>query len=46
MKPPQFIKEHLRLIKLLKSGTKRQQILEAIAQSRELKEYLRNKKKK
>lgn len=46
MKPAQFIKEHLRLIKLLKSGTKKQQKLEAAGQASELKKYLKDMKKK
>jgi len=46
MKPAQFIKEHLRLVKLLKSGSKKQQRIEAAGQAAELKKYLKDKKKK
>jgi hypothetical protein len=46
MKPADFIKEHLRLIKVLKSGTKRQQLKEAKDQSKELKKMLEQYKKK
>lgn len=46
MKPAQFIKEHLRLVKLLKSGSKKQQRIEAAGQAAELKKYLIALKKK
>lgn len=46
MKPADFIKEHLRLIKVLKSGTKKEQLKEAKDQSAELKKMLMTYKKK
>jgi hypothetical protein len=44
MTPADFIKEHLRLVKLLKTGSPAQQKKEAKAQAAELKRFLKNKK--
>ncbi len=43
MKPADFIREHLRLIKVLKTGTKKDQLKEAKSQSKELKKMLKKK---
>lgn len=45
MKPADFIKEHLRLVKILKSGSKAVRTKEAIDQSKELKAFLKKLKK-
>jgi hypothetical protein len=45
MTPADFIKEHNRLIKLLKTGTKTQQKKEAKGQAKELKAFLRHLKR-
>lgn len=44
MTPADFIKEHLRLIKILKTGRPAQQKKEAASQAAELKKFLKNKK--
>jgi len=44
MKPADFIKEHLRLVKILTKGTKKQQIKEAKDQASELAKFLKKKK--
>lgn len=46
MKPADFIKEHLRLIRVLSKGTKAEQKKEAKGQAKELKEMLKQYKKK
>ena len=46
MKPADFIREHLRLIRVLKSGSKKEQKKEAVDQSKELKKMLMSYKKK
>lgn len=46
MKPVDFIKEHLRLIKVLKSGSKKEQKKEAADQKIELLKFLKQYKKK
>lgn len=45
MKPSDFIKEHLRLIKVLTTGSKKEQKKEAKDQSKELKKMLMTYKK-
>ena len=46
MKPADFIKEHLRLIMVLKKGTKKEQVKEAKDQKNELMKFLKQYKKK
>jgi hypothetical protein len=41
MKPVDFIKEHTRLIKILKSGTKNERVKEAVGQKKELMKFLK-----
>jgi hypothetical protein len=45
MKPADFIKEHLRFVKILKSGSKNAQTKEAKDQMKELKAFLKKKYK-
>lgn len=45
MKPADFIKEHLRLIKVLKEGSKKEQKKEAVDQKKELLKFLKQYKK-
>ena len=45
MKPADFIKEHLRLIKVLKTGSKKDQKKEATDQKKELLKFMKQYKK-
>lgn len=45
MKPADFIREHIRLIKVLKTGSKKEQKKEAMDQKKELLKFLRSYKK-
>ena len=45
MKPADFIKEHLRLISVLKKGSKKEQVKEAADQKKELMKFLKQYKK-
>ena len=45
MTPKQFIQEHLRLIRVLTKGSKKEQVKEAKDQKKELKEMLKQYKK-
>lgn len=45
MKPADFIREHIRLIKVLTKGTKKEQKKEATDQAKELKKMLMTYKK-
>ena len=45
MKPADFIKEHVRLIKILKSGSKKAQAKEAVDQAKELKAFFKKMRK-
>lgn len=45
MKPADFIKEHARLIKILKSGSKAERTKEATNQSKELSAFFKKLKK-
>ena len=45
MKPVDFIREHLRLIKVLKKGSKKEQLKEAVDQKKELMKFLKQYKK-
>jgi hypothetical protein len=45
MKPADFIKEHLRLIKVLSKGSKKERVKEAVDQKKELLKFLKQYKK-
>jgi hypothetical protein len=45
MKPTDFIKEHLRLVKVLTKGTKKEQKKEAADQKKELLKFMKQYKK-